>query len=190
MSDKSLVLSYSSGDDEPVDELVDEPVVKRRRGEGRTWNVVATHQTVALGKQAMEKHNDPVVTRVKGRTNRGVSVAFYYTCVKKSCGCTKEWRIATSLFSSVVCEEESEGEHTCHELFQRNGGRGLTFTQLKILNDATELGILTPKLILEHFLKKAQELLIEGIFFADMNYLFPDDVLTIHRPFCRAVEGP
>ena len=190
MSDKSQAISYASGDDEPVDELGDEPVVKRRRGEGRHWDVIATHQTVALGIQAMEKHNDPVVTRVKGRTNRGVSVAFYYTCVKKSCGCTKEWRIATSMFSSIVCEEESQGEHTCHDFYKRNGGRGLTFAQLKILNDATELGILTPKLILEHFLKKAEEVLTEGNIFANINNLFTNVVLTIHRLFCRAVEGP
>ena len=162
MSDTSRAISYASEDEVEPD---DEPVVKRRRGEGRHWNVLATHQSVVAGIEAMESHNHPVVTRLKGRVNRGVSVSFYWSCAKKSSGCKKEWRIATSMFSSVVCEEESQGEHTCHELFERNGGRGLSFAQVKIVNDATELGILKPKLVIEYFSKKSKELLAEGIYY-------------------------
>ena len=160
MSDDSLELSYASGDD---GETEDVPVAKKRRGEGRSWTLLGTHRTVAEGVIAMEAHNDPVVTRLKGRRNRGVSVAYYWNCAKKSCGCQKEWRISTSMFSPLVCEEESVGEHSCHELFERNGGRGLSYLQVEILNGAVALGILKSKELIEHFKLKAAELLATGI---------------------------
>ena len=171
MSDDSLELRYASGDD---GETEDVPIAKRRRGEGRSWTLIGTHRTVAEGVIAMEAHNDPVVTRLKGRRNRGVSVAYYWNCAKKSCGCQKEWRISTSMFSPLVCEEESVGEHSCHELFERNGGRGLSYAQVAVVNDAVALGILKPKEVIEYFEKSAKDLLTTGINFRHecRSYLF------------------
>ena len=76
----------------------------------------------------------------------------------KSCGCTKQWRFCTALDSYEVTEEESFGEHSHLDDLQRNGGRGLTFNQVRIVHEVHALKITKQLLIMEIFIKKAEEL--------------------------------
>jgi hypothetical protein len=82
--------------------------------------------------------------------------------VKKSCGCTKQWRIVTSLDTSLVTEEESTGDHTNHDNERRNGGRGLSFDQVKIVDDAFADGVKKTMQFINRFERKAKEQLEAG----------------------------
>ena len=50
-----------------------------------------------------------------------------------------------------IVEEESEREHTCHNLFVRNGGRGMSTGQVAIVNEASQMGSKKPKQFLKVF---------------------------------------
>ena len=84
----------------------------------------------------MEKYNGPTQTRYKGRDNRGLSSTYYWNCTFKSCGCLKEYRIATNKYDSTILEEESVGEHECYDLLQRNGAKGMSYSQVAIMDFA------------------------------------------------------
>ena len=157
MSNDDEVCVHESGDDT---EIADEP--RKFRGQGRMWDMVAIHPTLRIAKEIMLAHNVPVITRRTGRINRGKTMAFYYTCVKKSCGCTKEWRLSTALDSYEVMEDESPGDHINHDKEERNGGRGLSFDQVKIVDEAFEMGVKKPLEVIEFFMEKAWTQLQEG----------------------------
>ena len=93
----------------------------------------------------MTAYNNPVTTRVKGRNNGGKTSTYYWQCSYNKCGCKKEWRISTNLYTSDVVEEESVGEHSCHELLQRNGGRGLSHAHVAIIQESYNNGVKKPK---------------------------------------------
>lgn len=59
----------------------------KKRGLGRLLYIVAEHDSVQAGFAAMEKYNDPIKTRNKGRNNRGLSSTYYCSCTFRSCGC-------------------------------------------------------------------------------------------------------
>jgi hypothetical protein len=61
-----------------------------------------------------------------------------------------------------VTEEESIGDHTCHELFERNGGRGLSTIQVQLVDEAFMLGMSKPSIIIEFFNQKDKVLLAAG----------------------------
>lgn len=148
---------HESGDDAGI---ADEP--RKYRGQGILWDLVTLHPTLRIAKEIMLAHNIPVITRRAGRINRGKTMAFYYTCVKKSCGCTKEWKLTTELDSYKVLEEESPGDHINHDKEERNGGRGLSFDQVKIVDEAFEIGVKKPLEVIEFFIEKAWTQLQEG----------------------------
>ena len=59
--------------------------------------------------------------------------------------------------------EKSVGEHSCHELFQKNGGRGLSDAHLAITHDADNMGVKRPKFLISIMRTRAAELLVAGI---------------------------
>lgn len=147
------IFSYDSTDDDE-DEFDDLPlVVSKKRGVGRSWSFIKNHDNLELGMKSMSEYNHPTVTRLKGRNNRARTASYYFYCAMKSCGCTKEWRIVTSYDSLIVREEESTGDHVFHDKLVRNGGRGMSFDQVKLVDQAFEMGIKKPKAVLD-FIKK------------------------------------
>lgn len=161
MSNAANSFAYESGDDaESAVEI--EPPPRKTRGCGLIWELVAVHPTlVAAFDSLVSEGKNP---RLKGRTNRGKTCSYYYSCTMKSCGCTKQWRFCTALDSFEVTEEESAGEHSHHNDMQRNGGRGLSFEQVKIVDEVHALRIKKPLLIIEIFNKKAKEMHEAGEF--------------------------
>jgi hypothetical protein len=171
------ILCYSSDrDDDKVvdnenvveDENGQEPIApipgvkKRGRGKGLSWGNIATYPSLPDAFSHIESINSPVVTRLKGRITRGKTNAYYYLCTKVSCGCTKQWRLCTLLYSAEVVEEETRGYHSCHDLYRRNGGRGLNDAQVTILNEAVTMGISKPINVIEVFQFRADAILLAG----------------------------
>jgi hypothetical protein len=152
------VYEFSSDDDQLVAND-DEVIVKNKRGKGRAWHVVRVHENISIAKSTIDN-----VTRKRGRINRGVTIAFYYNCQFRSCGCKIQWRFVTSQTSFEVVEEQSDGAHACHDLLQRNGGRGLNFDQVQIVEDATMSRISKPSSIILYFENTAKALLENGKF--------------------------
>ena len=136
----------------------------RQRGKGRSWSFVIVHDNLQSAFTVMNNSNVPVVTRLKGRNNRGKTAAYYFDCVKKSCGCTKQWRLVTALDSLLVTEEETLEDHSCHENFRRNGGRGMSTEQVAIVDEAFRLKIKKPKAVLDYFTNKALQNPTAGAF--------------------------
>lgn len=135
---------------------------KRKRGAGILWKFVDYHQDIEMALRRFDQCNEPEETRVLGRVNEGKNTAYYYYCPKKSAGCTKQWRICTLNDSENVVEEESPCEHSCHELYRRNGGRGLSFDHLDMIKEAMDSGLTRTKGILDFFDKKRRSLMIAG----------------------------
>ena len=81
------VLTYHSDSD--VEDGEDDPPTnhQRKRGIARVWSFVRLHDNLQSGFQSMNDSNVPILTRLKGRNNRGKTASYYYYCVKKSCGC-------------------------------------------------------------------------------------------------------
>lgn len=149
------ILNYRSDSDDDIVEdglSVNPP---RKRGKGLSWLIVSMHDNLQAGFKSMIMHNVPVVTRLKGRNNRGKTASYYFHCVKKSCGCNKQWRLVTLLDSLLVSEEESTEDHICHDNFRRNGGRGMSTEQVAIVDEAFRIGLKKPKLVLKYFQDKA-----------------------------------
>lgn len=65
--------------------------------------------------------------------------------------------------SHEVAEEESAGDHSHHDELERNGGRGLSFDQVKIVDEIHALKIKRPSRILELFVEKAHVLHESGM---------------------------
>jgi hypothetical protein len=133
-------------------------VAPRRRGAGRLFEVVAQFDTLQLAITAMETYSNPYSARVKGRNNRGKTSSYYWQCSYNTCGCKKEWRISTNLYTSDVVEEESVGEHSCHELLRR----GLSFAHIAIIQESTDNGIKKPKNLVHAISKRSKALLLAG----------------------------
>jgi hypothetical protein len=71
------------------------------------------------------------------------------------------YEIVKNLTSEVI--EESVGEHSCHELFQKNGGRGLSDAHVAIRHDAINMGVKRPNFFINIMRTRAAELLVAGI---------------------------
>lgn len=160
MSNQENSYAYESGDDaESEKDDVQQPI--KRRGCGLSWYVIAMHPTLPSAFDSLNIEGS--TPRLKGRTNRGKTSSYYYSCTKKSCGCTKQWRFVTALDSHEVAEEESAGDHSHHDELERNGGRGLSFDQVKIVDEIHALKIKRPSRILELFVEKAHVLHESGM---------------------------
>lgn len=158
------ILAYQTdSDDENVeDDFYIDP--QRKRGKARSWSFVRVHDNLQCGITSMNSSNVPIVSRLKGRNNRGKTASYYFDCVKKSCGCTKQWRLVTALDSLLVTEEETSEDHICHDNFRRNGGRGMSTEQVAIVDEAFRIGIKKPKSVLKYFRDKALQNPTAGAF--------------------------
>jgi hypothetical protein len=158
----------NENDQEPIAPV---PVVKKRgRGKGRSWIIIAKYPSLPDGFTHIESLNKPVVSRLKGRITRGKTNAYYYLCTKVSCGCTKQWRLSTDLYSAVVTEEESRGDHCNHDLYKRNGGRGLSDAQVTIISEAFAMGIKKPASVLEVFHMRADAIHDAGLLISQLAF--------------------
>jgi hypothetical protein len=146
---------YASDDEEDVDE---EAVIKNKRGKGKTWRPVIIFPNMEAARESLAADN----TRLKGRINRGVTNAYYFDCKFKSCGCKVQWRLVTSQTSFEVTEEVYDVDHTSHDEFKRNGGRGLSDDQVEMVDLAVESGYKKPLQIVKFFESTAQALLRNG----------------------------
>ena len=154
--DDGLEFQYASDDEnEDVDEEV---VVKNKRGKGKAWRPIVIYHNMVAAKASIRDDD----TRVIGRINRGSTVALYYKCKFSSCGCQVQWRFITSQTSCEVVEEVNDLDHTCHDKLERNGGRGLSFDQVDIMELAVESRYIKPKAIILYFEKTARDLLNNG----------------------------
>lgn len=149
------VYSYQSLLDEEILEYASEEDLPRKRGTARSWSFVKIHVNLQAGFKCMRDLNIPTMTRLKGRNNRGKTASYYYYCVKKSCSCTKEWRLVTALDSLLVTEEETSEDHVLREMYTKNGGRGSSFEQVKIVDESFRLGIKKPKFVIKFFERQA-----------------------------------
>lgn len=147
--------AYESGDDAQIVDEVEQPP-RKTRGCGIIWDLITVYPNLESAFESLNVEGS--TPKLKGRQNRGKTSSYYYSCVMKSCGCTKQWRFCTALDSYEVTEEESVGEHSHHDDMQRNGGRGLSFDQVRIVDEVHALKITKPLLIIEIFIKKAKEL--------------------------------
>ena len=157
MSDDGHEIIYEPDEPDEDDRIED----AKKRGLGRSFFNVAEHDSVQEGFAAIEKYNNPIRTRYRGRTNRGQSSTYYWYCTFRSCGCKKEYRISTNKYDSTILEQESVGEHEWHELLQRNGGRGMSYSQVAMMDYA---GRKTPKEITEIFCAKNKSILDADIY--------------------------
>lgn len=159
------IFGFESGDDENI---LDNPKVnavpREFRGGGKIWVVLKFHESLAMAIESMQSHNTPVVKRLTGRVTRGKTLALYFLCEKKSCGCKKEWRLVTALDSYLVTEEESFGDHINHDKEERNGGIGLSFGQVKIVDEAFAIQIKRPLQVIEYFIRTVNNQLEAGMF--------------------------
>ena len=160
MDDDGLEFQYQPGDQVDNDVPVVDVVIKRR-DPGRDYFAVAYHDTIVSAIAAMNKYNEPVVTRIKGCNNRNVSCSYYWNCVFKSCGCTKEYRVVSNRYDGDIIEGESD--HICHELYVRNGGRCMSTGQVAIVNEASQMGSKKSKQFLKVFRAKAKDHMAIGI---------------------------
>ena len=108
----NILLEMSDDDGEEVvfesdqNEVIDSPieVAAKRRGEGRLFDIVAHHDSLRLAIAAMKSNNNHATTRVKGCNIRGRTASYYWQFSYNTCGCTKERRISTNLYTSdVIC---------------------------------------------------------------------------------------
>ena len=158
----------NENDQEPIAPV---PVVKKRGlGKGRSWIIIAKYPSLPDGFTHIESLNKPVVSRLKGRITRGKTNAYYYLCTKVSCGCTKQWRLSTGLYSAEVTEEESRGDHCNHDLYKRNGGRGLNDAQVTIISEAFTMGIKKPASVFEVFQMRAEAIHDAGMSISQLAF--------------------
>ena len=66
--------------------------------------------------------------------------------------------------SYLVTEEESFGDHINHDKEERNGGRGLSFGQVKIVDEAFAIQIKKPLQVIEYFIRTVNNQLEAGMF--------------------------
>ena len=148
---------------------------KKKRGLNLNWVPVALHQNlqIALSLYAPEKLLEKGILKGKVATGKAVSYNFY--CAMTKCGCTKKFRLTTCRESPEVLEEQTEEEHSNHDKFERNNGRGITYDQKRIIEDALALFRTKPLTILQYYKKVDTEgRLREGAYYitSDVHYFY------------------
>ena len=129
----------------------------KRRGKAIAWRYVRTYENMAAALEEYSKTKLAENDKIRGRKSFGKSNAYYFNCQKMTCGCKKKWRLLTSMQCDEVTEEETYDEHSSHELFARNGGFGMNFDQVQLINEAVSRCPMRPLQILHYFEEKAIE---------------------------------
>ena len=138
----------------------------RRRGKALEWKYVKTFENMEAAAEQYTKQKLVEKEMIRGRKSIGKANAYYFNCQKMSCGCKKKWRLLISPASPTVVEEETNDDHCKHEMFARNGGFGMTFVQVQIINEALSRYPMKPLQIFNHFGVLAAEALAVGTQYA------------------------
>lgn len=159
-------VEVDNGHDNVFEQQQDEKQM-RRRGKAIAWRFVRKFESIDAALEEYTKSKLIDNEQIRGRKSFGKSNAFYYNCQKMSCGCKKKWRLLTIEDSVEAVEEETYEDHSCHELFARNGGFGMTFDQVQLINEALTRCPMKPLQILKYFEQRGIEALKTGI--SNMN---------------------
>lgn len=169
--ENDLIPDLPTAEPLPVEDALtiveDEPaqIVKsqvRRRGKALEWKYVKTYENMDSASEQYTKQKLVEKEMIRGRKSIGKANAYYFNCQKMSCGCKKKWRLLVSPASPTVVEEETNDDHCKHEMFARNGGFGMTFVQVQIINEALSRYPMKPLQIFNHFGVLAAEALSNG----------------------------
>ena len=124
---------------------------KRRRGDGLHWTF--NRKFVNMEDAMLEYCKEKLIERglSKGRITRGKTIVYYYNCTMMTCGCMKKWRLRSSQSSLEFLEEETSEEHSNHNKHLRFEGRGISFAQEAIVEEAMSLNLFKTTEIVNHF---------------------------------------
>lgn len=138
------------------DEVVDthsDVNAKRHRGKNREWFTLATYENMENAMLDFTRDHLNQNEQVLGRSVKGDNASKYINCNKITCGCNKSWRITYRSYKTTneVILEETSDDHSNHDNYIRNGGHGLTFDQIAIVQDALLNHVRFPLKVLEYF---------------------------------------
>lgn len=144
---------YCAVPEDIVENVVENAVItpKRRRGDGLNWVFVRKFPSMA---EAMNEYSkEKLVERQlsKGRITRGKTDVYYFNCTMMTCGCLKKWRLRSSPTNDEFLEEETPQPHTNHDKHLRFEGRGISFAQEAIVEEALSLNLFKAAEIVNHF---------------------------------------
>ena len=124
---------------------------KRRRGDGLHWTF--NRKFVSMEDAMLEYCKEKLIERglSKGRITRGKTIVYYYNCTMMTCGCMKKWRLRSSQTSLEFLEEETSEEHSNHNKHLRFEGRGISFAQEAIVEEAMASNLFKTTEIVNHF---------------------------------------
>jgi hypothetical protein len=127
------------------------PPLKRTRGVNLQWKQITIHDNLesALKLYSPEKMLERDL--IKGKVVRTKTAVYNYSCGKKTCGCPKQYRISTVQCSVEVIEEETVEDHSNHDQHQRNNGRGLSYAQSDIIEEALKENMKKPQQVHSFF---------------------------------------
>lgn len=123
----------------------------RTRGVNLQWKQITIHDNLesALSLYSPEKMLERDL--IKGKVVRTKTAVYNYSCGKKTCGCPKQYRISTVQCSVEVIEEETVDDHSNHDQHQRNNGRGLSYAQSDIIEEALKENLKKPQQVFTYF---------------------------------------
>ena len=133
------------------------PPLKRTRGGNLNWKQVAVHDSleIALSHYSTERLIEKDL--IKGKIAGTKTLVYNFSCGKKTCGCRKQYRLTTVQCAVEVIEEETFGEHENHDQYQRNNGRGLSYAQSSIVEDAIRNNLTKTQQVIDYFTAIAEE---------------------------------
>jgi hypothetical protein len=128
-----------------------QPPLKRTRGVNLQWKQITIHDNLesALNLYSAEKMLERDL--IKGKVVRTKTAVYNFSCGKKTCGCPKQYRISTVQCSVEVIEEETVDDHSNHDQHQRNNGRGLSYAQSDIIEEALKENMKKPQQVYTYF---------------------------------------
>lgn len=146
---QDLALDVVAFDDE-------ERPAKKTRGVNLKWKQIAVHDDVETALSLYSPQKMVERDLIKGKVVRTKTVVYNYSCGKKTCGCKKQYRLITVQCANEVIEEETVGDHINHDQYERNNGRGLSFAQSHIIEDALRDNNKKPQKVFDYFVTVAE----------------------------------
>ena len=142
---------------------MEERPAKKTRGVNLKWRQIAVHDNVETALSLYSPRKMIERDLIKGKVVRTKTVVYNFSCGKKTCGCKKQYRLITVECANEVIEEETLGDHINHDQYQRNNGRGLSFSQSHIIEDALRDNNKKPQKVFDYFVTVAERgILREG----------------------------
>jgi hypothetical protein len=176
---------FCAAAEDVAENVVENAVItpKRRRGDGLNWVFVRKFPSMA---EAMNEYSkEKLVERQlsKGRITRGKTDVYYFNCTMMTCGCLKKWRLRSSPTNDEFLEEETPQPHTNHDKHLRFEGRGISFAQEAIVEEALSLNLFKAAEIVNHFHYVAANGLRNGKFVSRLIYMY-FVILYLSLSFC------